>query len=150
MTQDHYAIYQTHPPDFFPMLDVAGCYLEYANSLLLLQQSAKKQEPGTWGVPAGKIDPGESPEEGACRELLEETGIDIYHHPRRAIGCLYIRKPELEYRFFLFGVMLSTRPRVEISWEHEAYQWVDLTKIDTLPLIRGAREAIAFYTQHRF
>lgn len=45
----------------------------------------------TWEIPAGKLDPGESPEEGARRELLEETGyaasvlIPIFrYHP--AIG----------------------------------------------------------------
>ncbi|MCD8349196.1 MAG: NUDIX domain-containing protein [Planctomycetaceae bacterium] len=28
-----------------------------------------------WGVPGGGVEPGESPHEGALRELLEETGI---------------------------------------------------------------------------
>jgi 8-oxo-dGTP diphosphatase len=31
-------------------------------------------DPGCWVVPGGVIDPGETPEEGARRELLEETG----------------------------------------------------------------------------
>lgn len=30
-----------------------------------------------WSFPKGKMDPGESPKEGAVRELLEETGLEI-------------------------------------------------------------------------
>lgn len=31
-----------------------------------------------WGLPAGLIDKGESVEEAACRELKEETGLDLF------------------------------------------------------------------------
>jgi 8-oxo-dGTP diphosphatase len=31
-------------------------------------------DPGCWVVPGGVVDPGEAPEDGARRELLEETG----------------------------------------------------------------------------
>jgi 8-oxo-dGTP diphosphatase len=31
-------------------------------------------DPGCWVVPGGVVDPGESPDDGARRELLEETG----------------------------------------------------------------------------
>lgn len=38
---------------------------------LLLQE---KQD-GTWSLPAGAIEPGESPEDAVIREVLEETGM---------------------------------------------------------------------------
>lgn len=31
-----------------------------------------------WGIPGGKQDPGESNVECACREILEEVGIQVY------------------------------------------------------------------------
>ena len=50
--------------------------VENSNSeLLLLKRSkASKFGPGLWGFPAGHIDPSESPEECALRELKEEIG----------------------------------------------------------------------------
>lgn len=37
------------------------------------------QEPakGTWSVPGGRVEPGESDEEATVREVLEETGLHV-------------------------------------------------------------------------
>jgi 8-oxo-dGTP pyrophosphatase MutT (NUDIX family) len=41
---------------------------------VLLQLRA---EDGCWGLPAGAIDPGETPEQAVCREVREETGLVV-------------------------------------------------------------------------
>lgn len=42
--------------------------------------------PGQWALPGGRIDPGESPEEAALRELWEEVGLRL--QPDAVIGRL--------------------------------------------------------------
>ena len=37
----------------------------------------KRSDNGYWGLPGGKVDIGESVEQGAIREVLEETGLHV-------------------------------------------------------------------------
>ncbi|MFI6876384.1 NUDIX hydrolase [Streptomyces sp. NPDC050400] len=43
--------------------------------LLVRRSETERFLPRVWGVPCGKLEPGESPEDGVLRELKEETGL---------------------------------------------------------------------------
>lgn len=53
----------------------AGCLTVDADKLLLVRTA------GGWGIPGGTLNPGESPETGAIRETLEETGVLVMTGP---------------------------------------------------------------------
>lgn len=53
------------------------CYLRRGDELLLLLKASGRFGGGFWNGPGGKINSGESPEETARREVLEETGLQI-------------------------------------------------------------------------
>ncbi|MFI6329953.1 NUDIX hydrolase [Micromonospora chersina] len=57
--------------------DVALVLLVDASGAILLQHRDEHApvSPNQWSLPGGRIEPGESPEEAARRELLEETGL---------------------------------------------------------------------------
>jgi len=59
---------------------VAALIRDSQNNLLFV----RKSEDGIWGLPAGAIEPGESPKEAIQREVLEETGWSV--RPTRIAG----------------------------------------------------------------
>jgi NUDIX domain len=52
----------------------AGFYAKRGAHMLMLERAAGMMI-GFWGVPGGSVDPGETPQEAAARELFEETGL---------------------------------------------------------------------------
>lgn len=138
-------VYETKPQGFKTAVEIAACYIEIDDKLLLLERSSSKSEPGKWGVPAGKLEIGETPEQAAKRELFEETGILADSSELRAMGSLYIRKPDMDYVYHLFQIHHNVKPVVRLSNEHHNYLWASPQEIETLPLMSGAHEALQKY-----
>ncbi|MCH9626537.1 MAG: hypothetical protein S4CHLAM2_01590 [Chlamydiales bacterium] len=139
-------IHEQEPPGFKPDVEVSSCFIEIEGKILLLEQGLGEPDTGTWGVPAGKKEPHETLEETAHRELFEETGIRIKSSAQlQRLGCLYIRKPEIDYVFHLFQVKCEKKPSVSLSSEHQSYQWADMQELDHVNLMAGALAAFDYY-----
>ncbi|MFC8195646.1 NUDIX hydrolase [Streptomyces sp. NPDC060006] len=55
---------------------LAAAVVMHEGRVLLVRRSRTERFlPGVWGVPCGKLEPGESPADGVLRELKEETGL---------------------------------------------------------------------------
>ncbi len=51
---------------------------EDRGAFILTRRSARmNHHAGQWALPGGRLDPGETPEEAALRELAEEVGLDL-------------------------------------------------------------------------
>lgn len=139
-------VHEKQPEGFDPQVKVAACYIEIDNKLLLLQSTSEKLEPAVWGVPAGKLEKNETPENGARRELFEETGISIEHSSQiQSLGALYIRKPEVDFIYYFFKVHLDKLPQILLSNEHQSFRWVSPQEMEEIPLMAGAQEALKSY-----
>lgn len=55
-----------------PLIMAGACVIVEQGGAILLQ---KRTDNGFWGLPGGALEPGESMEQVARRELLEETGL---------------------------------------------------------------------------
>ncbi|EAQ11313.1 8-oxo-dGTP diphosphatase [Maritimibacter alkaliphilus HTCC2654] len=72
---------------------------------VLLVRRANPPDAGLWGYPGGKVEPGETVEQAAVRELHEETGVraeagavlvtleargEGFHYALHAVACRYL------------------------------------------------------------
>jgi len=82
----------------FPNPRVAVAMFLVDGDRLLLVKRGVPPEKGSWALAAGFVDQGESPEAAACREMREETGLEVeverlldlvYDEERKVIVILY-------------------------------------------------------------
>ena len=84
--------------------DVAAIVRDAENRVLFIRRA----DNGEWGLPAGAIDPGETPAEAVAREVREETGLEV--RPARVAGVFggkgfrvrYENGDEAEYTVVVF------------------------------------------------
>lgn len=102
---------------------------------ILLVQRGKEPAKGRWTVPGGHVEPGERPPDGAVREALEETGLEL-----RVIRELWtIHAPAGEGRVYEASYHLAELVGGELRAGDDAAdaRWVPLDELGTLPLTRG-------------
>jgi ADP-ribose pyrophosphatase YjhB (NUDIX family) len=89
---------------------------------VLLLKRKKPPYPGYWVAPGGKIELGESPHEGALRELREETGLMAKQAELRAIITETSPHPDWQWLIFMYRVLqpvgdvISDQREGELSW----------------------------------
>lgn len=137
-------VHETPPLDFHAKVEVAACYIEVGDKILLLKR-AGSLENGLWGVPGGKLEKNESVEEGALRELREETGISLKRNQLYSLGKLYMRKPDVDYVFHVFKISLDAQPKVDLSPEHSEYKWANPEELKTIPFMAGGPTALQYF-----
>jgi 8-oxo-dGTP pyrophosphatase MutT (NUDIX family) len=130
-------IFLNQPENFAPKFEVAGCFVEYAEKILLLHRHPDKPQGGTWCVPAGKLDRGEDAITAIIRETKEETGFLLDRERLRFVKKTFVVYPEYQFVYHLFKIKLNTMPNIKNKPdEHTDHKWVTPTealKMDLIP-----------------
>ncbi len=100
-----------------------------SNMLLLLRSAKSRWMPKKWGLPGGKIETGETPEEAAIREVKEEANLNVEN-------LTYLK--DLSDKWVDLFYTTDYDGDVQIDFEHDDYEWVsraDVEQYDTTPRI---------------
>jgi 8-oxo-dGTP diphosphatase len=104
---------------------VAACYVVRNGRLLMVRRV--KQEGGLeWAAPSGQIEPGESPEAAAVREVREELGVSIA--VERRLGDR-VHPATGRHLIYLACRITSGAPALVADDEITAIEWCDLATV---------------------
>ncbi|MCK9322696.1 MAG: DUF126 domain-containing protein [Candidatus Methanomethylophilaceae archaeon] len=89
--------------------------------LLLKRPKTARSFPDVQSLVAGKIEPGETPEEAAKREIFEETQI-VVDKPNVSGPKIYVREGDVIWEVYPFMYKLSAAKPV-LNHENVSYEW---------------------------
>ena len=118
--------------------DESGC------CLLLKRSINSKGNPGKWDLPGGKVDAGESFDQGLLREVAEETGLTI--SLQRVLGAAESESPTMKIVYLILEGRVESG-QVCLSSEHDEYAWGDRRDLATMDLADQFRSFAQAYSQ---
>lgn len=86
--------------------------------------------PGAWELPGGGVDEGETIEQGAIRELQDETNLDVDKVLGTFKGFDYTTPTKPRVRQINFRV--SVKPGSIQLTEHDTHRWITVNEIPEL------------------
>ena len=140
-------IFNKPPKNFNSRFTVVSIFMESDGRILLLKRLPNKSQGGKWGLPAGKVDPGEDISTAIQREIKEETGLLVSQKEFAHWGEFYVRYPDYDFVYHVFHINFKEKPLVKIKTdEHDNYQWEIPARAErSLNLMLGAAEIIKMF-----
>ena len=93
-------------------------------SVLALQRAPDTRCPTAWETVHGRIEPGESPEQAAVREVREETGLEIHRLYNVIVQPFYLHKLSTVELAVVFAAFVRRADPVTLGEEHMHYEWL--------------------------
>ena len=123
------------------------CYLRRDGHTLMVHRIKKTNDmhQGKWNGLGGKLEPGETPEECAVREIYEESGL-IVHNPQLKGLITFPAFDDLE-DWYVFVYLVTDFAGELIDSPEGTLQWIDNSELKNLPLWDGDPIFIAWLDQ---
>lgn len=126
----------------------AGVLIFKNNQVLLVRHTDKARHlTGSYGLPAGRLEPGEKAIQAAIRELAEETGLittesDLEELPLHIPHVDIKRKDGTTQRFSITVFLCRKYSGKIVETEETIPEWIGVKTIDKLALIGHTKEMV--------
>lgn len=135
-------------------LHIAAALIQRDDEVLLVEQQWPNAPSPTWTLPGGRIEPGELLVEAMCREVQEETGLEVTD-PGQLLYTFQHHSPDKERQTYGFVFAVAEyRGEIEIAdpdnlilSAHFLPRTEAIARLSNQRLWRAAREPIVAYLQ---
>jgi len=93
----------------------------------IVRQYRPAVETHTWEFPAGTLDMGETPEQAARREVMEEVGLDVCH--LTPLGCFYPDTGRLQVDSYAFLAQTTSSSETAVLQKQLEVRYVTLEEL---------------------
>ena len=97
---------------------------------------------GTWAIPGGALDQGETPLEGALREFDEEIGVPLHERQFEIAEVHEDDHGGWSYWTLVVDVPEPFDPPATLTWETSEVRWVRSSELATLELFGAFRATL--------
>jgi 8-oxo-dGTP pyrophosphatase MutT (NUDIX family) len=104
--------------------------------VLTLQRALDTRCPAAWETVHGRLEPGEEPEQGALREVAEETRLVVERLYNVTVQPFYLHRSHTVQLAVVFAAFVG-EGAVQLGPEHQAFAW------------RSVEEALAIFAWPR-
>jgi phosphoglycolate phosphatase-like HAD superfamily hydrolase/ADP-ribose pyrophosphatase YjhB (NUDIX family) len=134
-------------PELVPVATVGALIFNAKNEVLMIKTHKWSHK---WGIPGGKIKGRETAEAALRRELLEETGLEIFDLRFQLVqDCVCSPEFYKKAHFVLLNYTVRTTQReVTLNEEAEESRWVTIEEALTLPLNQPTKVLIDYVRSH--
>lgn len=121
---------------------VIACVISRNDEFLVCQRPMSKRHGGLWEFPGGKVEPGETDEAAAKRELLEELGVELISISDSHFS---MSDPDSPYLIVFMPVLVQGTPTCT---EHSDLRWGIPAELASLPLATSDRCFVDYLLGH--
>lgn len=111
-----------------------GAAIVVDNEVLLIKRAAHEHLAGTWELPSGKLEEGETHAEALAREVYEEVGVIMtYQLLALPNGTYHSKSGRLTTQYNYLIEVDSTE--LTLSEEHDEFTWLPLRELETSDIV---------------